>query len=68
MKLLTPKVRAAIYVLAVALFAVLGVYGLVTKEQSAAWLELVAARGPRHVDRGVAIAQLLDYAGEAPHR
>jgi uncharacterized membrane protein len=43
MKLLTPKVRAAIYVLAVALFAVLGVYGLVTREQTAAWLELVAA-------------------------
>lgn len=36
-----PKLRAAVYALAAALFAAAGIYGLVTAEQSAAWLNVV---------------------------
>ena len=36
-----PKLRAAVYALAGALFAVAGIYDLVTAEQSAAWLNVV---------------------------
>lgn len=39
----SPKFRAALYALAVAVFAVLAVYGIATQEQTAAWLNLVAA-------------------------
>lgn len=38
-----PKARATIYALAAAVFAVAGVYGLVTQEQTAAWLNVVSA-------------------------
>ena len=40
---LNEKVRAAIYALAVAVFGVLGIYGLVTSEQVGAWLAVVSA-------------------------
>jgi drug/metabolite transporter (DMT)-like permease len=39
----TAKLRAAAYALGGALFAVAGVYGLVTQEQTAAWLNVLAA-------------------------
>lgn len=40
------KTRAAIYGLAAAVFAVLGVYGLITQEQVGAWMLVVSAAIP----------------------
>ena len=37
------KFRAALYALAAALFALLGVYGVATQEQTSAWLNIIAA-------------------------
>jgi quinol-cytochrome oxidoreductase complex cytochrome b subunit len=39
----SPKFRAALYAAAVAIFALLGVYGIATQEQTSAWLNVVAA-------------------------
>ena len=39
----SPKFRAALYALAAAAFALLGVYGVATQEQTSAWLNVVAA-------------------------
>ena len=38
-----PKFRASVYALAAAVFAVLGIYGVVTSEQMSAWLAVVSA-------------------------
>lgn len=37
------KFRAGLYALAAALFALLGVYGVATQEQTSAWLNVIAA-------------------------
>lgn len=51
-----PKFRAAIYALGAAILAVLGIYGLATQEQTAAWLTVLSALLPvlafAFVDRG----------------
>jgi hypothetical protein len=58
---LNPKFRAALYAVAVAAFALLGVYGVATQEQTSAWLNVLAAliaalalinvpRGPKEPD------------------
>jgi hypothetical protein len=38
-----PKVRASLYALGVAVFAILGVYGIATQEQAAVWLGALGA-------------------------
>lgn len=38
-----PKMRAAIYALAAALLGALGIYGLVTQEQTTAFLNVIGA-------------------------
>lgn len=40
---MSEKVRASLYALFAALFAVVGVYGVATKEQIAAWMLVVSA-------------------------
>ena len=40
---LNPKFRAALYALAAAAFALLGIYGVATQEPTSAWLNVLAA-------------------------
>lgn len=39
----TAKLRAAAYAVGAALFGVAGTYGIVTQEQTTAWLNVIAA-------------------------